>query len=230
MTEAEWLECTDPYRMLDFPRGKACGRKLRLFACGCCRQRVWPLLTDPRSRDAVEVAERYADGLVNYAALRGAWIAAGAVCAPAQAFSANGRAAAAAAFAAHRSHACARWAAGRVFSVAYYASAPDPEAHRAAERAAHLALVRCVFGNPFRPVPVPDAWWTWNGGTIRKVAQAVYDERVLPEGALDAGRLAILADALEEAGCTNADILGHLRGPGPHILGCHVMDRLLRLA
>ena len=61
MSEQEWLDSTDPTPMLDFLRGKASGRKLRLFACACCR-RVWPLLVERQSREAVEVAEQYADG------------------------------------------------------------------------------------------------------------------------------------------------------------------------
>lgn len=53
------------------------------------------------------------------------------------------------------------------------------------------------------------------------------DERELPSGHLDAGQLAILADALEDAGCDNADILDHCRSDGPHVRGCWVVDLLL---
>ncbi|MCI0456355.1 MAG: hypothetical protein L0Z62_05185 [Gemmataceae bacterium] len=89
------------------------------------------------------------------------------------------------------------------------------------------SLLRDLFGNPFRPVAVDPSWLTWYGGTVLRLAQATYHERHLPEGTLDSPRLAVLADALEEAGCTDADILGHLRGPGPHVRGCWVIDLLL---
>src|SRR5438270_674897 len=59
MTEAEWLACTDPTRMLEFLQGKAGERKLRLFACGCCRL-VWEKVPN-EDRAAVELAERFAD-------------------------------------------------------------------------------------------------------------------------------------------------------------------------
>jgi hypothetical protein len=83
------------------------------------------------------------------------------------------------------------------------------------------ALLRDIFGLlPYRPVALDRTWLTWRDGTISKLAQAIYDERAFD-------RLPILADALVDAGCTDEAILGHCRGPGPHIRGCWVVDLLL---
>jgi hypothetical protein len=89
---------------------------------------------------------------------------------------------------------------------------------------AHTNFLRCIFGNPFRPVSLNPSWVT---PTVTNLAEAAYQHRDLPSGELNTARLAILADALEEAGCDNQEILGHLRSPGPHFLGCHVLDLLL---
>ena len=70
------------------------------------------------------------------------------------------------------------------------------------------------------PVRVEPAWFAWNDHTVPRIAQAIYGERAFD-------RMPILADALEDAGCDNADILGHCRQPGPHVRGCWVVDLLL---
>jgi len=76
-------------------------------------------------------------------------------------------------------------------------------------------------GNPFRPAPhIDPAWLAGNGGTVPKLARAIYDERAFD-------RLPVLADALEDAGCTDADILTHCRSGGEHVRGCWVVDLLL---
>src|SRR5262249_8200912 len=62
---------------------------------------------------------------------------------------------------------------------------------------------------------------------LSSLAQAAYEARELPLGYLDPDRLAILADALEDAGCDNVDILEHLRSPLPHVRGCWALDLLL---
>ena len=90
-----------------------------------------------------------------------------------------------------------------------------------------VALLRDVFGNPFRPVTVDRAWLTWSDGTILQLARAAYEERCLPSGVLDPARIAILADALEDAGCTITDVVGHCRSGGAHVRGCWVVDMLL---
>jgi hypothetical protein len=80
-----------------------------------------------------------------------------------------------------------------------------------------LAILRDIFGNPFRPPTLDSAWKT---DTVLALAQGAYDE-----GAFD--HLPILADALEDAGCANADLLFHLRSPGPHVRGCWALDLIL---
>lgn len=114
------------------------------------------------------------------------------------------------------------------------ASAVDPtqraayEVAKESEMCFQCGLLRCIFANPFRDVPGIDrGWLTWKDGTVWRLAATVYEERFLPDGTLDNACLAILADALEEAGCDNADILNHCRQPGEHVRGCWVVDLLL---
>jgi hypothetical protein len=98
-----------------------------------------------------------------------------------------------------------------------------------AEHAVHSALVRELFGPlPFRPVTVAPPVLQWNSGRVVDLAEAAYGDRRLPEGTLDNNRLAVLADALEEAGCTDRDLLGHLRHEGAvHVRGCWCVDLVL---
>ena len=81
-------------------------------------------------------------------------------------------------------------------------------------------FLREIFGNPFRWTLIDPGWLAWNDGTVPKLAHAIYDERAFD-------RMPILADALEDAGCNDADILRHCREPGEHVRGCWVIDLLL---
>jgi hypothetical protein len=91
----------------------------------------------------------------------------------------------------------------------------------AAERKAQADLIREIFGNPVRPPLMEAVWRTRN---VLALAVAADRERIMPDGTLERDNLAILGDALEDAGCTDADILAHCRGPGPHAVGCWVVD------
>jgi hypothetical protein len=92
------------------------------------------------------------------------------------------------------------------------------------ERLIHAQLLRDIFRSPFRPVALFPAWLT---PTVTDLATVAYNERALPSGELDTARLAVLADALEETGCSSADLLSHLRRTGPHVRGCWAVDLLL---
>ena len=91
------------------------------------------------------------------------------------------------------------------------------------------ALLRDLVGPlPFREVRIDPAWLTWKNRTVRRPAEVAYEEREMPSGHLDRGKLAVLADALEESGCADEEVLVHLRGPGPCVRGCWVIDLLLQ--
>jgi hypothetical protein len=85
------------------------------------------------------------------------------------------------------------------------------------EKRIQYQILHDIFGNPFRPVAFDPAWRT---STALAIAQGIYDDRAFD-------RLPILADALQDAGCENGDILSHLRGEGPHVKGCWALDLVL---
>jgi hypothetical protein len=191
-------------------------RKMRLFAVSCCRN-VWDHFS-MTLQHVIETAENYAEGRVTeqeaYEAVEVALIEGGGNIDRLEAVSS------AALYAAHPTiepDDIQGIAWGVAYDTRLLARGSDTQPY----------VARDIFGNPFRTATIDPALLAWRDATIPKLAQAAYDERELPSGHLDTKRLAILADALEEAGCTNDDVLAHLRGPGPHVRGCWVVDLLL---
>jgi hypothetical protein len=222
MTEAEWLTCRNSLAMLRSIGDRASDRKLRLFQVGCCR-RMWSLVSDERWREAVLVAERYADKeatdktrvaarncLYDFhnpirphtTALHAVEVANRRTMERRTFLYYGGSAhvvaeAAATADPSRRDH---------VYAVAY-TSEYDAAAH----------LVRDIFVNPFQPVLFSPEWRT---DTAMSLARQMYESR-------EFGAMPILADALQDAGCDEAAVLDHCRGPGPHVRGCWVVDLVL---
>ncbi|HEY7312362.1 MAG TPA: hypothetical protein VH643_23565 [Gemmataceae bacterium] len=242
VTEAEWLDCTQPERMLEYFRGKASDRKLRLFACACCR-RGWDWLDDECARQAVEIAERDADGLAgaedlavawetfrrldklfhparydvpsswaDWVAYDNAWHAARNICWPFVIATKDVTSKKAAKE--YRQKGIGGKAVGRMAG----------EASRAAVQAAikaECALIRDIFGNPCHPTTNSPTWLSWHDGLLVSMARRMYDSR-------DFSDMPVLADGLEEAGCANQDVLSHCRQQGDvHVRGCWVVDSLL---
>lgn len=281
MTEQQWLTCKVPARLLAFlrrtQRVKIAGRKYRLFACACC-SKILNLLSDSRSREAIDIAERFAEGEAAVEELRAgcrAALVAAAACQEAEhrfleqsADSVSGtdrestggdpegglpgglldearraqlarlgeaiqairslrervespayRAARAATYAALAAMLTARVSRGlgdvpHLVIQAVETLAGESKAGRR-EAAAQASLLRDLF--PYQPVVLNPAWRKWNGGIVVRLARAIYEARRFED-------LPVLADALEEAGCTNSAILSHCRKPGSHWRGCWVVD------
>jgi hypothetical protein len=224
MTEQEWMECGNPLPMLEFLRAKVADRRLVQFSYACC-QRVAHLLQEKSAQHALAAVERCAEGTIKPGTVRRLlrcvstsrkarvkpyspeWfanlsvesiVAADQVVRPDQCC--------------HFVATTIAVAAGHVYGSEPWMRTRDTESRRL------CGLLRDIAGPlPFRQVRPNPAWLNL---TVTSLAQAIYADRAFD-------RLPILADALEDAGCTNADILNHCRQPGEHVRGCWAVDLVL---
>ena len=208
MTETEWGAATDPAFMLESVKGKTSDRKLRLYAVACGRlvSHGWYY---SEAEAAFYLSEMYADCRVDGDALR------------------TGREQAIA----DANQVLADWDRGKRDTI--WAAIHSAENSIEIAPDYTIGYVRAIlgpipdwmlcrfaddiFGNPFRPVAVDPDWLT---STVVALARGIYDDRAFD-------RMPILADALQDAGCDNDDVLTHCRGDGPHVRGCWVVDLLL---
>lgn len=204
MSEPVWLEATDPTSLIESLPRPVSDRKLRLFAAACHR-RLWSRLS-ALERQVPEAVEQFLEGKITQEQFDLAYRDNGLF--PGE----------------DRAPRPDEYPVERALAEIEYITEYAEDAW--AEVAAQADLVREIFGNPFRPVAIEPGWRSWKDGTVPRIARAIYDERRLPEGHLDPARLGVLADALAEAGCTSEALLSHLRGPGPHFLGCWAIDAL----
>jgi hypothetical protein len=239
MTEAEWTAATAPYDMLKALEERAGVRKLILFAVACV-ERVRHLFHLPKQERVIDLAWEHAEKRVSTAQRK-------AICSAGTNQSLGDRCGNHALFAlrllasllggrprdgrVRAANGIAGYVAGGRAYEGFYASGynrgvtpaydtPPWNEAKQAEELLHAHLVRDLFDPVFWPVSFDPAWRDWNDGTISKVAQAIYDEQAFD-------RMPILADALEDAGCTDALLLGHCRSAPLHTRGCWLVDLVL---
>jgi hypothetical protein len=233
MTEAEWLACEGSDRLLQHVSGRVSARKLRLLTVACLRSvpyhEVWATPTSLRS---IDVAAQWAEGMPTEAEWEQVFAAAGGTAVQLDAVDGTRRVDGGdephelfAIACVQGLHPDARNAAAEVHRILAstefhvyqgewdYLGAVDQGRRR-------RSVLLDVVGNPFRPPQMNADRLARNEDTVPQLARAIYER-----GAFE--RLPILADALEDAGCTDTELLGHLRGPGPHVRGCWALDLVL---
>jgi hypothetical protein len=206
MTEAEWLAATDPSAMLESLLGNSSDRKLRLFNCYCCR-RLSSAVRGYMDRAVLEAAEHFAEVNISseeMEAKRDMW------------------------YDFHHPYPLpGTWQRAldlttmtdsqiriRLIAATVALSSSDQKN----EAAVQANLLRELFGPfPFSPVILNPSWLT---STVLALARGIYQEKAFD-------RMPILADALQDAGCDNEEILNHCRQQGEHVRGCWVVDLLL---
>jgi hypothetical protein len=208
MTEAEWQACDNPEQLRAFLGDRLSARRWRLFACAVCRDPdLWAQMP-AEERAAVEAAERRAERATSVQELKAA-------------------------------RSLTKQQLRRFSWCAYWAAAPGARRKDMAAAVRYVllhallwerqvpglrprlcGLLREVAGSPIQPVQAVSAWLEAHAAAAPAIARAIYEERAFD-------RLPLLADALEDAGCTDAALLGHLRGPGPHVRGCWALDLVL---
>lgn len=199
MNEQEWSNCTDPVAMLmvEVPDVYDLNGRKQLLFGCACGRRIWEHLPEAY-RHWVEVGEQVADGLAG----KEMWDRAEDE--------------------ADESGIVVSFGTRLKSDMAFYLRYSEFAfiAYRLlgqAELVAQSNLIREIHGNPFHPVALNSRWLTQ---AVTTLATAIYDAQAFD-------RLPVLADALEEAGCDNDDILNHCRSSGPHVRGCWVVDLLL---
>ena len=234
MTEAEWFACTDPQTMLEFLRGRASGRKLRLFALACFRQYRYMLVPD--TLDALAVAEKFADGLATaeerkqarQKAFRAGWnrdLSLRHRRGPAKACVTDAlarRPYEAAIRAAHRGRQIGilskrDWKADALEMTERGPRIVDWSSGKQEQLLFQVNILLDIFGNIFHPVNFEPRCGT---SDVLDQARVIYEEHAFE-------RLPILGDALVDAGCENEELLAHCRNGRLHFRGCWVVDSIL---
>lgn len=212
MGEIQWLMSNDAVEMLAASPVAITDRKLRLISCACCRHFKEFLVPGPFT-DAIEHAEAFADGKTTKAALKRARQA---VCAARHALSS--------ATEEDRIEWVNLWLSEVAASVNAFGGVIDEIQRFCAEGLLHAderppaaAMLKCIFGNPFRPSEVEPKCVT---AEVVAMAQEIYDERSFD-------RLPQLAKKLKNAGCADNEILKHLRSKQTHVRGCWALDLIL---
>jgi hypothetical protein len=190
MTEAEWLASGVPSDLLNFLTADASERKFRLFGVASTRH-LGAAHWNRAAEDAMQIAERFVDGAEEDIKLTAAF----------------------------------RRVYGSPFGIQLAESGwhhaktwADQGNHHLGLRPGQAALLRDIFGNPFRPVAFDPDWRT---STAVAIARGMYESR-------DFSAMPILADALQDAGCDNDDVLNHCRNEKKvHVRGCWVVDLVL---
>jgi hypothetical protein len=200
MTEAEWFACADPERMLGFLERRASDRKLRLFAVACCYVCRRGEVNDSLAED-YEAVVRFVDGLGTREAMRRRWL-------PStddedyQTWPDRPFV----------------WALDFASTAAVAPSKRNGHNENFPTAAEAVLLLRDLFGNPFRRFAFNPEWRT---DTALALARQMYEGR-------DFGAMPILADALQDVGCDDEDVLSHCRDAGQvHARGCWVVDGVL---
>jgi hypothetical protein len=210
VNEQDWQACKDPAIMFAHMSGSGTStRKWRLLACACARE-CWEKITDPRVTECIVVAERYADRMAREVEM----LKAHNECASSLACFVTANRAACEAATLNAEVAASR---ARAYAVDAAREA-EGQPGRIRTWNKQCEYFRCIFGLlPFRPVTMNQSWLTTN---VVSLAQAIYDHRRFQD-------MPILADALEDAGCTNEEVLAHCRGEKLHVRGCWVVDLVL---
>src|SRR5262245_50621370 len=214
MSEEEWLNSSHTGLLLRTVREFVSDRKYRLFVCACTRP-VLPTSAHPDLHRGVEIAEQMADGIASHADIE--W-AREIFCS--LHFAANYLARGFVGEDMFLASFVREAVRPKAYQTRVVALLSDYEADKGIQNGCGLSQLRDIFGNPFQPVDFAP----WRTDTAIQLARQMYEAR-------EFSAMPILADALQDAGCDNEEVLNHCRDTEQvHVRGCWVVDGVLGLS